>query len=253
MNLNLGLLSYIFEKEEWIEAPIWAVLISIVFVCVSAYLLGSVNSAIIVSKLLYKEDIRTKGSGNAGMTNMHRNYGLGAAGLTLIGDLGKTVLAIAIAGFIFGFRYTPVIVSVSEMCYVAGLFAVIGHVFPIFYKFKGGKGVLATATMVLVLAPIEFSILILLFVVVVFFSRYVSLGSVLAAALLPVVLHGHFAIFSVYMPPLTALSVILLACLIVWCHRANLERIGNKTENKLTFGKKKEEPAEEEDGRENEE
>ena len=242
MDLNLGLICHLFTVEEWVEAPIYVVLPAILLVCACAYLLGSINSAIIISKLLYHEDIRTKGSGNAGMTNMHRNYGLGAAGLTLLGDLGKTVLAIAIAGFVFGFRYTPFVVSVSDMCYVAGLFAVIGHVFPVFYKFKGGKGVLATATMALVLSPISFAILILIFIGIVFFSRYVSLGSVIAAVLYPVVMHGHFAVFQTYMPALTALAIILLACLIVWCHRANLKRIGDRTENKLSFGKKKVEP-----------
>ena len=247
-SFNYGLISYIFQVDEWVEAPMWAVIPAMIVVIVAAYLLGSINSAIIISRLLYKEDIRTKGSGNAGMTNMHRNYGLGAAGLTLAGDLGKTVLAIALAGVLFGFRYTALI-SVSDMCYIAGLCSVLGHVFPVFYGFKGGKGVLSTATMVLVLSPIVFAILILIFIALVAFSRYVSLGSVSAAALYPVVLHAYFSFpemvnpeIQTGIPPLVAVSAIALAILIVWCHRANLKRIGEGTENKLSFGKKKVEP-----------
>ena len=247
-NLNLGLISFIFQKTEWVDAPMWAVIPAMALVIIAAYLLGSINSAIIISKLLYKEDIRTKGSGNAGMTNMHRNYGLGAAGLTLLGDLMKTVIAIAIAGLLFGFRYVGG-VSVSDFCYIAGLCAVLGHIFPIFYGFKGGKGVLATATMALVLTPIEFAILILVFIVMVAFSRFVSLGSVSAAGLYPVALSAHFSIAfnDIAMSPIMAISVIALAVIIVWCHRANLKRIGEGTENKLSFGKKKEEPIEDDD------
>lgn len=245
-DLNLGLISFIFQKTEWVDAPMWAIIPAMAVVIIAAYLLGSINSAIIISKLLYKEDIRTKGSGNAGMTNMHRNYGLGAAGLTLLGDLMKTVIAIAIAGLIFGFRYVGG-VSVSDFCYVAGLAAVLGHIFPIYYGFKGGKGVLATATMALVLTPIEFAILILVFIVMVAFSRFVSLGSVSAAALYPVAISAHFSIAftNIGMTPIMATAVIALAVLIVWCHRSNLKRIGEGTENKLSFGKKKAEPTQE--------
>ena len=169
----------------------------------------------------------------------------GAALGTLLGDMLKTAISIAIAGVGFGFGYAGVI-SVSEMCYVAGMFSIIGHVFPIYYGFKGGKGVLSTATMVLVLAPVVFLILITIFISIVAFSKYVSLGSVLAASLFPVVLNGYFGVFEVPMPGLMALSSILLAVLIVWCHRANLVRISNRTENKLSFGKKpkEEEPKE---------
>jgi len=245
-NLNEGVLASIFtEAKHWAQMPWYAVVPAIIAICVVAYLLGSVNSAIIISKVFYGEDVRTKGSGNAGTTNMLRNYGGLAAVGTLVGDMLKTAISIAIAGVVFGFGYAGPI-SVSEMCYVAGLFSIIGHVFPAYYGFKGGKGVLSTATMVLILSPIVFLILIVLFIGIVWFSRYVSLGSVVAASLFPVVLHGYFAVFSVQMPGLMALSSILLAILIVWCHRSNLVRIGNRTENKLSFGKKKKPESDEE-------
>lgn len=238
-NLNEGVLASIFtEAKHWAQMPWYAVVPAIIAICAVAYLLGSVNSAIIISKVFYGEDVRTKGSGNAGTTNMLRNYGALAAVGTLVGDMLKTAISIVVAGIVFGFGYAGPI-SVSEMCYVAGLFSIIGHVFPAYYGFKGGKGVLSTATMVLILSPIVFLILIALFIAIVWFSRYVSLGSVVAASLFPVVLHGYFGVFSVQMPGLMALSSILLAVLIVWCHRSNLVRISNRTENKLSFGKKK--------------
>ena len=183
----------------------------IVLLC--SYLLGSLNSAIIVSRLLYKEDIRTKGSKNAGMTNMLRIYGKRAALLTLLGDLSKTVISVGVAGVVFGFGYFRGI-SLNFILYAAGLLAVIGHIFPCYYRFKGGKGVLVTSTMALILTPLIFLALFLLFAGIVAISKYVSLGSVSVAVLYPVALNFY-------------------------CHRENLKRIGERTENKISFGKKK--------------
>ena len=202
------------------------------------YLLGSINSSIIISKLLYRDDIRRHGSGNAGTTNMLRTYGKGAALLTLLGDVMKTALSVLFAAIIFGFNYVGGI-STSGFCYIAGLFTILGHIFPIYYGFKGGKGVLATAAMALILSPLAFLILIIVFIVIVWASKYVSLGSVTVAILYPVVLHGIFQVlFGTTMPGLTALSAIIAAIIIVWCHRKNLERISNRTENKISFKKK---------------
>lgn len=234
-NLNEGLLYHIFGKE----VPALALFGSLLLVLLAAYFFGSINSAIIISKAVYKDDIRKHGSGNGGMTNMLRTFGGKAALLTLAGDLGKTVVSIFIAGFVFGFQYVGGI-SVSEFCYVAGLLAVIGHVFPVYYNFKGGKGVLATATLALILTPIPFLILFCVFAAVYGMSKYISLGSVSVAALYPVVLHGYFAVvFESPMPGLISLASILLAILIVWCHRENLKRISERTERKTYLRKKK--------------
>ena len=153
-NLNQGLLAYLFPDGI---RPL--VLFGCLFVVLCAsYLLGSINSAILISRVIYKDDIRTHGSGNGGMTNMLRTFGGKAALLTLAGDLGKTAIAISLAGLVFGFGYVAGI-SICEFCYLAGLFAVLGHIFPIYYKFKGGKGVLVTSTMALILTPIPFLML----------------------------------------------------------------------------------------------
>ena len=244
-NLNEGLMKYIFEGKMADAKFYIAYALAILATIAIPYLLGSINSAIIVSKVGYKDDIRNHGSGNAGLTNTLRTYGLGAAGVTLLGDILKTVLAITVAGVIWGFGYVAGI-STQQFLYVAGLFSVLGHIFPVYYGFKGGKGVLATATMALMLSPIPFVILLAIFVGLVAWTKYVSLGSVVGVGLYPVIVSGYFMVrFGVAAPGLTALCTVLLAILIVWCHRGNLQRISDRTERKISF-KKKEKDGEQE-------
>ncbi len=247
-SLNRGLLEYLFTGkvgESILDGKFYLpiFIVSLAIIVGASYMLGSVNSAIIVSRIFYKDDIRKHGSGNAGMTNMLRTYGGGAALMTLIGDMMKTFIAIFLAATVFGFQYIGGVSTGDGICYIAGMCVVFGHIFPCFYNFKGGKGVLATATMALILSPVVFLILLLLFVLIVATSKYVSLGSVTVAVLYPIVLSGYFKfVFSktdLSVPGFAALASITLAILIVWCHRKNLERISNRTENKLSFGKKK--------------
>ena len=258
-NLNEGLWNYIYNTAN-LEPDTWkTVLLTVGFALAAVacgYLLGSINSAIIVSKILYKDDIRRHGSGNAGMTNMLRTYGLRAAVLTLSGDLLKTVFAVVIGSVLGGFGYFGGI-SIGGSCilpisstegfilplnYMAGLAAVIGHILPVYYKFKGGKGVLCTATLALVLTPIEFAILLLVFVGMVAWSKYVSLGSVCVAVLYPVIVRFNSRlVLGMELSGITALCCIILAIFIVWCHRANLKRISERTENKISFKKVKKE------------
>ena len=242
MNLQDGLIGTLVFGSEASAYAFY--IIAAVAVVVASYLLGSINSAIIISKLVYRDDVRKHGSGNPGTTNMLRTFGKGAALMTLLGDMAKTALSILLAGFIFGFHYVYGVSWGDGFCYVAGLFSVLGHIFPIYYKFKGGKGVLSTATMVLILSPIPFLILISLFIALVAWTKYVSLGSVTAAVLYPVVLHATFSIIGIPQSGLISLSSIIIAILVVWCHRANLVRISNRTENKISFGKKKPQPEE---------
>lgn len=241
MNLNIGLLNTIFplDADGYSTTPLYIYFICLGVVLLASYFLGSVNSAIIISKIFYGKDIRTLGSGNAGMTNMLRNFGAKAAVLTLVGDLLKTVIAVSLSGLVFGFLYYNGM-SYRGECYFAGLMTVIGHIFPVYYGFKGGKGVLATSVMVLYLCPPAFLVLFLLFAILVAWTRYVSLGSVVAAGLLPVVFESYCAIFlKIPMNGLITVAAVIIALLIIWCHRENLVRIGNRTENKLSFGKKK--------------
>ena len=252
-NLNEGLVYYISTLGINVT-QFTLILVSFTLVSMlTGYLLGSVNSAIVVSRLLYRDDIRKYGSKNAGLTNMLRTYGKAAAGLTLLGDFLKTAISVFIGGILGGFCYIGGISYGGltsggiPFTYIAGFFSIIGHVWPIFYKFKGGKGVLCTAVMALILNPFEFCILILLFILVVGTTKYVSLGSVTVAMLYPVAVSGHIKFLSAINSALPgqsgimALITILIPIFIVYCHRENLKRISQGTERKLSIGSKKKE------------
>ena len=202
------------------------------------YLLGSINSAIIVSKLFFHEDVRTHGSGNAGTTNVMRTYGKKAALFTLLGDILKTVISILIGGLFLGLYYKTGF-SFGWGGYIAGFFCIVGHVWPIYYRFRGGKGVLCLASAVLMLSPIAFIPLIAIFIILVAFTRYISLGSVISALLYPLILQ-RLATFFVRPPDaLCILLCIIEALLIVFCHRTNIRRIMNGEENKFSFKSKR--------------
>lgn len=222
------------------DNTIFLLWIGIIGSIIFAYLLGSINSAILISKVVYCDDIRKHGSGNGGLTNMHRTFGLGAAGLTLLGDMLKTVIAVIVPMVLFGFTYDFALCT-NPISFVAGFAAVLGHVFPIYYGFKGGKGVLVTSTMALVVSPIIFSVLLLVFIATVWMSKYISLGSVTVAVLYPVMVNAYSTVF-LKAPPFasTVFITIFLAVFIVWLHRENLGRIGNRTERKFSFKKKAE-------------
>lgn len=249
MSLQEGLITYLFENvyEGTYSAPFYFIFFgAILFTMISAYLLGSINTSIIVSKVLFKDDIRKHGSGNAGLTNVLRTYGAFPAVLTLLGDLLKTVIAIFIAAFFFGFYYAGGVSVGDGYCYMAALFAVLGHVFPVFYGFKGGKGVLTLATAGLILSPIPFLILFAIFALIVATTKYVSLGSVVAAIFYPVVLYAYFNVVFARneastigsVPGIATISLMLIAIIIVWRHKENLKRISERRENKLSFKKK---------------
>lgn len=191
------------------------------------YLLGSVNFALVISKVFYRDDIRKYGSGNAGMTNMLRTYGKLAAAGTLICDMLKASVSVWFGMLVFGYIGG----------YAAGFFCVLGHIFPIFFKFKGGKGVATTAAMVLTLDPLCFLILIVLFIIIVAATKYVSLGSVICCMVYPIITYklsswgqGFPVIFS-----------FLVAAVVIFMHRENIKRLRNRTENKISFSKKSKE------------
>lgn len=220
-------------------------IITLLLTAVLSYLLGSCNSAIIVVKLLKHEDIREHGSKNAGLTNTLRCYGKFPALLTLIGDLAKGIIAafisIKLADLILGADFESVyLIDERTVGYVSGLFSILGHIFPLYYGFKGGKGVLVSCSILLVIDPVTFCIVIPFFIIVVAISRYVSLGSILAAAVYPVITFCvHMFIYNIG----TERSLIhtgLVVCtsvLLIYMHRSNIQRLRNGTENK--FGSKK--------------
>ncbi len=189
------------------------------------YLLGSINTAIIVSKMMYHDDIRNHGSGNAGFTNVMRTYGKKAAVITFVGDLAKTMIAVLIGWCVFGYL----------TAYIAGLACLVGHVFPIFYGFKGGKGVLCLTAILFMLDWRIFLILLIMFIILVVGTKYISAGSVICAMLFPILLNRMND------TPFMMIEMIALAIaiIIIVKHRANIKRLLNGTESKFSFKKSK--------------
>ncbi len=202
--------------------------------CIVAYLCGSINSAVLISRGLFGKDIRKYGSGNAGLTNMLRVFGKKGAVLTLIGDMAKAVVAILCGMLLAGYLYGG---------FTALLFCVIGHAFPCFFEFRGGKGVLSAATGILCLSPATFCVVIGLFLVMVLTTRYVSVGSITAAFFFPLCLNAFLT--AAGKPDFIVLSCALLTCLLViFLHRENVRRLLGGTEKKLG---QKEPPKEEQE------
>lgn len=201
----------------------WMFGAAIILCMVVGYLLGSINPSIIISKKKYKEDIRTFGSGNAGTTNTLRTYGTKTAVAVFILDLLKAAIAVVLGSFIVG--------GTMVGGAVAGLFAVVGHMFPIYYKFKGGKGVACGAMVMLLISPFAFIVDIVVFVGIVFFTRYISLGSIVCAMFFPILAVAFR--YDGFVP----LCSLIIAALVVFMHRANIKRIMERKESKVSFKK----------------
>jgi glycerol-3-phosphate acyltransferase PlsY len=212
----------------------------LIFICaVVAYLIGSCNSAIIVIKLLKKEDIRDFGSKNAGLTNVLRCFGKGPALITLLADLLKgsmTIVLIKLVLRLAGFEGDIMTVS-----YISGIMVMLGHVFPLYYGFKGGKGVLVTATVLLAIDVRTFMIVIPVFIITLILTKYVSVSSITAAISYPVVTF-IIQFFVLDYELSTVLIHTGLVCiyttLIIYMHRANIQRLRAGNENKFSFSKK---------------
>lgn len=192
-------------------------------VCIVSYLLGSINASIILSKLLYKKDIRNYGSGNGGLTNSYRTMGGKVTLIVLLVDFAKGCAACAFGGWLFGLTGTL----------LAGVFALLGHVFPVFFGFKGGKGVLTGAALALMVDWRVFAIVIGIFIVLVICTRLVSLSSVTATSAFAVVM-------PLLCPERTVFDIILgIACVLIIDikHHSNIKRLLAGKEPKFSFRK----------------
>jgi len=230
-----------------VSNQIWAYVI-IGVITLIAYLLGSVNSAIIVGKL-HKIDIREHGSGNAGLTNTLRVLGKKAAVCVLLGDILKAVIAIGLAmifapsisiGYIVaGGEETQIVKRLFDITtQLAGVAVVLGHIFPVYYKFRGGKGVLTSITVMFMINWQISLMCLLIFIIIVALTRYVSLGSIIAALAFP-----YLVLVSDRIPFLDDSINILyfslvLAAIVIIKHRTNIARLLKHEENKLSFSKK---------------
>lgn len=204
---------------------------------VIGYCLGMFQTGYIYGKL-HHVDIRQHGSGNAGATNTLRTLGLKAGLITFFGDLGKAILSMLIAWLLFHREY-PGFVMLLEM--YAGLGAVLGHNFPAYLKFKGGKGIACTAGFILAFYPPMAVLCLLLFIVVVAVTRYVSLGSILVMIcfFVQLVVFGQLGYLRINSEFMTEMYIVggFFAVMGIWRHKANIKRLLSGTENKFSFSK----------------
>lgn len=210
-------------------SPLPAVIGLGVLTALAAYLLGCFNGAVIVSKYILKDDIRTHGSGNAGLTNFYRTFGGPLTFVVILTDVLKAVFAVLIGMAVFGhFMGVPVFGKLF-----AGLFCMIGHMFPCMFRFKGGKGVLSGGIVAIML---DWRVALIVwggFLLLAILTRYVSLGSIFAGTAFP---------FATYFVMHSLVLAILSGCygaLLIWGHRANIRRLLKGEENKFSFHHKK--------------
>ena len=205
---------------------------------VIGYLLGSINFGVVVSKGLYHEDVRTKGSGNAGTTNILRTYGKKAAALTLAGDMAKGAVAVWLCHWGVA-ALTGADVNGVYAGYLAAIGAVCGHLWPVWFGFKGGKGIAVAAGAILASEPVVLLALLVVFFSIALTTRIVSLASVTVAVLYPILtlLWSWYTQRSLLF---TGVCTVLMAVLVVWMHRANIQRLLNGTEYRFGSRKDKE-------------
>lgn len=204
-----------------------------IIIAIIAYAIGSINFSVLISRKMAGFDVREKGSGNAGTTNMLRSVGKKAAIITLLCDILKGIVAIGIA-LIAG----NIVKNVDKavLVQIAGILVVVGHTFPIFFEFKGGKGV-ATSLGVIMMINWKIGLICLVFALAIMaFSKMVSMGSVGAAILFPVLtlfIDTNFIVEASGMKYF--IFSVILAAIVIFNHRANIKRIASGTENKLSF------------------
>lgn len=194
---------------------------------IAAYLLGGINGSIIASMNFFNKDIRHFGSGNAGLTNFARTFGVKGAAIVIIVDVLKTVAAVMIGHWLLGMVGYPM---VGEL--FAGFCTMLGHVYPVYYHFHGGKAVLCVGTLAWMVDWRVGLICWAIFIVIVVFTKYVSLGAIIAMLLFPICVwaFGHTG--------LEGVLGLLCAALMIFAHRENIKKLINGTERKLNIGGK---------------
>lgn len=214
-------------------------------IIILSYLIGSIPTSIIVSKAAKGIDIREHGSGNAGGTNVMRVLGWKHGLLVILLDALKGVLAVVVVARLhYGtmpFQNLTPFDDFTLVQIIAGISAVIGHIWTVFAGFKGGKGIATALGMLLMIVTVDILIALGVFIIVVVISRYVSLGSLAGAVSVPVTLFIRENVFHVNIPNYNTLLpfLILLAFLVIFTHRKNVVRLLNGSENKISFSRKK--------------
>ena len=214
-------------------------IMTVIVTVIAAYLIGSINFAVIFAKAFMKKDVRELGSGNAGATNVMRNAGFLPGALTFVFDALKGFVASYLGKIIFDYIYTQ---TGNELCegiigaFLCGLACMLGHVFPFFFDFKGGKGVATSVGIFAVCCPIAIIIGLIVFAITLFISKYVSLSSVLAAVTV-VVLSIVFCDKTALLLPQILLSL-AMGVIVIGKHKDNIKRLLAGNESKVKFGGK---------------
>lgn len=213
-------------------------MLSLVLVVIASYLIGSIPFGILVSKRFRGFDIRSKGSGNMGSTNAFRVLGWKLGLLVQILDLAKGLGAVLLATYLFNglpFHNATPFEDLTIFRLIAGISAVLGHVYTCFAGFKGGKGISTAAGMLIGIAPVEIAVVTGIFLLVVALSGYVSLGSIIAAIMFPTTMFLRENAFGVHINGYGTLIVfaIALAVFLVYTHRTNIKRLIEKRENRF--------------------
>ena len=205
-----------------------------VAVAVLSYLLGCINGAIATSHIFYHDDVRRHGSGNAGLTNFYRNYGAKCAPMVIAFDMLKAVGAVLLGNYFLGY----LLGWGAAGKYFGALFCVIGHMFPVFYGFKGGKGVLVAGGAILAVQPILLPVLTVVFLLCLVPTGMVSLGSIAMAASYPVLtlIYGLLKGFAADDLIVCVVGAAIMGGMVIWMHRANIQRIREGKEYR--FGSK---------------
>jgi acyl phosphate:glycerol-3-phosphate acyltransferase len=214
-------------------------ILAIALIVIISYLVGSIPSAVIISKSFFKYDIREKGSGNMGSTNAFRILGWKWGLVVQIADIAKGLIAVLIVAKLFEVDYnfaSDYFENSTIVMIIAGISAVMGHIWTLFVGFNGGKGINTAAGMLMGIAPVEVGIAVGIFIIAVIFSGYISLGSILAALSLPSSLFFRYNIFGVDIPGYHILIYFItaLTVLLVFAHRTNIDRLIKGTENRFT-------------------
>lgn len=258
--------------NKFSQGSILHIIIGIVAVLLIGYLLGSLNFGVIISKVFYKDDVRNHGSGGSGATNMLRTYGKFPAVMTFLGDGIKTAVAVLVGALFLGIYnstfygydgafystekewgelvgilkpiYGEIMPDLKEMgvttyngfagMYIGGIASLIGHAFPVYYGFKGGKCVASTFFLVLCTNPLIALVCLMFFVAIVWVTKFVSVGSIMCVVIYPLILYNWTGL------GMHILAAVFIMLFVVFLHRGNIKRLINGKENKLNFGKKKE-------------
>ena len=215
----------------------WMDLAIVLAAALQAYLLGSIDTGILVSKFIYHDDVRNHGSGAAGMTNMLRTFGKRAAAMTAAGDVLKGVLAVCIGRWLFTFLSGETF-SAYLGVYLAAILAVVGHLKPLYFGFKGGKGVLVAGGAILAVQPALIPFLLVIFLACLIPTGMVSLGSIVMAVSYPFLTLGYGLLTGLPSRDLavTTIGAAIMGAMVFYMHRSNLQRIRDGKEYR--FGRK---------------